>query len=96
MPERLLHFAPDGAPVDRRAGECVQGNGHTQGVESFWSMLKRAHKGTFHKISENQMQRYVNEFVSRHNVRNTGSIDMVRDIVTGAVGKRLMYRKLAP
>ena len=34
---------------------------HTNGVESFWSMLKRAHKGTFHRLSAKHLQRYVNE-----------------------------------
>ena len=31
---------------------------HTNGIESFWSMLKRAHKGTFHKISPKHLNRY--------------------------------------
>ena len=42
---------------------------HTNGVESFWSMLKRAHKGTFHRLSAKHLQRYVNEFAGRHNIR---------------------------
>ena len=33
---------------------------HTNGIESFWSMLKRAHNGTFYKISPKHLQRYVN------------------------------------
>ena len=40
---------------------------HTNGIESFWSMLKRAHKGTFHKISPKHLQRYVSEFAGKHN-----------------------------
>ncbi len=34
---------------------------HTNDTESFWSMLKRAHAGKFHKISPNHFQRYVDE-----------------------------------
>ena len=45
---------------------------HTNGVESFWSMLKRAHKGTFHRLSAKHLQRYVSEFVGRHNMRELG------------------------
>ena len=37
--------------VRHSISEFVRGNVHTNGVESFWSMLKRAHKGTFHKLS---------------------------------------------
>ena len=80
--------------VDHRSGEYVRGEAHTQGIESFWSMLKRAHKGTFHKISPKHMQRYVNEFAGRHNIRDRDTIDQMAAVVAGMVGKRLMYRDL--
>ena len=75
-------------------GEYVRGDAHTNGIESFWSMLKRAHKGTFHKISPKHMQRYVNEFAGRHNVRDADTVDQMTDVVAGMAGKRLMYRDL--
>ncbi|MYG24241.1 MAG: IS1595 family transposase, partial [Gemmatimonadetes bacterium] len=43
-------------------GEFVRGDVHTNGLESFWSMLKRAHKGTFHYMSPKHLQRYADEF----------------------------------
>ena len=67
---------------------------HTNGIESFWSMLKRAHKGTFHKISPKHLQRYVNEFSGRHNVREADTLRQMESVVIGLVGKRLMYRDL--
>ena len=67
---------------------------HTNGIESFWAMLKRAHKGTFHKISPKHLQRYVNEFAGRHNVRSQDTIDQMRAMVAGMVGRRLMYQEL--
>ena len=67
---------------------------HTKGIESFWSMLKRAHKGTFHRLSAKHLQRYVNEFAGRHNSRDRDTIDQMNAIVAGLVGKRLMYRDL--
>ena len=48
---------------------------HTQGIESFWAMLKRAHKGTFHKISPKHLDRYVTEFAGRHNARGRDTED---------------------
>lgn len=48
--------------VAQSAGECVrylEGDKiHTNGVESFWSMLTRAHKGMSHRLSPKQLQRY--------------------------------------
>ena len=75
-------------------GEYVRGEIHTNGIESFWSMLKRAHKGTFHRLSPKHLQRYVNEFAGRHNVRDQDTIYQMTAIVAGLVGKRLMYRDL--
>ena len=52
--------------------QYVDGKVLTNGIESFWTMLKRAHKGTFHKISPKHLQCYVDEFVGRHNFRVKG------------------------
>ena len=80
--------------VKHSVGEYVRGQVHTNGVESFWSLLKRAHKGTFHKLSEKHLHRYVGEFAGRHNVRESDTLDQMRNVVAGLVGKRLMYRAL--
>ena len=58
-------------------------------MESFWATLKRAHKGTYHKISEKHLQRYVNEFSGRHNDRERDTIDQMVHMAQGMVGKRL-------
>ncbi len=75
-------------------GEYVRGMAHTNGIESFWSMLKRAHKGTFHKISPKQLNRYVQEFAGKHNVRDSDTLVQMRDTVARLVGRRLLYRDL--
>ena len=67
---------------------------HTNGIESFWSMLKRAHKGTFHKISPKHLQRYVSEFAGKHNIRDLGTLGQMRDTVARMVGRNLLYRDL--
>ena len=80
--------------VNHGVGEFVDGMAHINGIESFWSMLKRAHKGTFHQISPKHLQRYVDEFAGRHGVRELGTLDQMQSVVAGMVGKRLMYREL--
>lgn len=72
------------------AGETV----HTNGVESFWSMLKRAHMGTFHMLSAKHLQRYVNEFAGRQNIRELDTTDQMTHVVAGLIGRRLMYSEL--
>ena len=84
----------DHASVRHSVGEYVDGMAHTNGIESFWSMLKRAHKGVYHKMSAKHLQRYINEFAGRHGVREHGTIEQMQSVVAGMVGKRLMYREL--
>ena len=84
----------DHASVRHSVGEFVDGMAHTNGIESFWSMLKRAHKGVYHKMSAKHLQRYVDEFAGRHGIREQGTTTQMQSIVAGMVGKRLMYRDL--
>ena len=84
----------DHASVRHSVGKYVDGMAHTNGIESFWSMLKRAHKGVYHKISAKHLQRYVDEFAGRHGVRERDTLDQMGVVVDGMVGKRLGYREL--
>lgn len=49
--------------------EYVRADVHTNSVEGFWSQLKRSIHGTFHKVSREYLQAYVNEFCFRYNHR---------------------------
>ena len=82
------------ASVKHSAGQYVDGQIHTNGVESFWSMLKRAHKGTFHKMSPKHLQRYVNEFAGRHNIRGLDTATQMALIARKMMGKKLFYADL--
>ncbi|MDE2807960.1 MAG: IS1595 family transposase [Gemmatimonadota bacterium] len=84
----------DHETVRHSVGEYVRGEAHTNGIESFWSMLKRAHKGTFHKISPKHLNRYVQEFAGRHNARESDTVAQMCALAAGLVGRRLMYRDL--
>lgn len=80
--------------VSHSRGEYVRGDVHTNGIEAFWSMFKRAHKGTYHYISPKHLQRYVSEFAVRHGLRGQGTRDQLRSVICAMVGRRLTYREL--
>lgn len=54
--------------------EFVNGDIHTNGIESFWSTLKRAVYGIYHQISFKYLQNYIDEFCFRYNHRCNGDI----------------------
>jgi transposase-like protein len=60
--------------VVRHAGTYVNGNVHVNGVESFWSLFKRAIIGVYHRVSAKYLQAYLNEFVFRFNNRHNEDI----------------------
>ena len=80
--------------VKHSVAEYVRDMAHTNGIESFWSMLKRAHKGTFHKISPKHLHRYVHEFAGKHNIRESGTLAQMRGTVARLVGRNLLRRDL--
>ena len=80
--------------VKHSISEYVNGMAHTNGIESFWALLKRGYHGTYHHMSEKHLGRYVIEFSGRHNVRQADTINQMEDVVASMVGKRLMYRDL--
>ena len=51
--------------VNHKRGEYVRGDVTTNGMESVWSILKRAHKGIYHSWSRKHMHRYLNEVAWR-------------------------------
>ncbi len=80
--------------VNHSAGEYVRQQAHTNGIESFWAMLKRAHKGVYHKFSPKHLHRYIAEFAGRHNIREAGTLAQMAGLAAGMVGKRLTYARL--
>ena len=80
--------------VKHSINEYVNGKVHVQGIESFWAMLKRGHKGVYHKMSNKHLGRYVDEFVERHNMRGKDTADQMALVANGMEGKRLKYKEL--
>ena len=80
--------------VNHSAGEYIKGQAHTNGVESFGAMLKRGHMGVYHQMSSKHLQRYIDEYVGRHNARPLATMDQIEITFKGMNGKRLKYRDL--
>ena len=85
---------PHHEAVKHSVAEYARDQAHTNGIESFWSMLKRAHMGTFHKLSPKHLDRYVQEFAGRHNLRRLDTVDQMRTVVVRRAGHALPYRLL--
>ena len=80
--------------VKHSAGEYVNGMAHTNGMESFWAMLKRGQNGVYHHFSEKHLDRYVGEFEGRHNIRPQNTINQMETMVRNSEGKRLKHDTL--
>ena len=91
---RAYDALPNRKAVAHSLLEYVRGPIHTNGVESFWSMLKRAHMGTFHRLSPCYLHRYVSEFAGRHNMRGLDTLSQMVTVVRLMDGHRLRYRDL--
>lgn len=80
--------------VKHSVREYVNGEAHINGMESFLSLLKRVYYGTYHRMSPKHLQRYVNEFVERHNIRRLDTVDQMESITMGMFDKLITYKLL--
>ena len=78
--------------VKHSVGAYVRGQAHVNGMEFFWSMVRRGYDGVFHHISEKRLHRHINEFAGRHNIREFDTVDMMDEVAEGMFGQRLTYR----
>ena len=103
-PDRDRHAVGEGSaywgiPFDHEAvchsvGEYVRDQAHSNGMKSFWWVVKRGYYGTFDHFSEKYLVLYVGEFAGRHNDREADTINMMGNRAQGMVGKLLTYRDL--
>ena len=77
--------------VAHSVGEYVRGQAHTNGMESFWSTLKRGYDGVYHHMSLKHLNRYVGEFSGRYNDRPADTLDQMKNILRGLEHRRLRY-----
>jgi transposase-like protein len=76
------------------AVEYVREKVHTNGMENFWSLLKRAIKGTYVSVTPPHLGRYIDEQVFRFNERDKDDGKRFREVVSSVTGKRLTYDEL--
>jgi transposase-like protein len=85
--------------VVNHAQEYVRGRVHTNGLENFWSLLKRTLHGTYHAVEPFHLGKYVDEQVFRYNNRGTKDnplkdYDRFDMIVRKIIGKHLTFAEL--
>ena len=72
----------------------VDGQVHTNGLENFWSLLKRSIKGTYVSVDPIHLFRYVDEQVYRFNQREQNDLQRFIGVLRDVIGKRLTYNEL--
>ena len=80
--------------VKHNAKEFVDGMAHTNGIESFWALLKRGYHGTHHFMSYKHLGRYVTEFAERSGIRDIDTLQGMTHIAEGMFGRTLPYKEL--
>lgn len=76
------------------AEEYVRGQVHTNGIENFWSLLKRAIRGTYVSVEPFHLFRYLDEESFRYNTRKQHDGIRFQQVARGITGKRLTYAEL--
>jgi transposase-like protein len=88
MPDTFEHN------VIRHAEAYVDGQVHTNGIENFWSLLKRTLNGTYVSVEPFHLFRYLDEQAFRFNERGGNDADRFEEAIRGIVGRRIMYKTL--
>jgi transposase-like protein len=76
------------------AEKYVQGNVHTNGIENFWSLLKRGLKGTYVSVEPFHLFRYLDEHAFRYNERKGTDADRFVEVASTIFGRRLTFAEL--
>ena len=72
----------------------AEGTVHTNGMENFWSLLKRSIRGTYVSVDPVHLTKYLDEQAYRFNERGTNDQGRFMQAATQLAGKRLTYDEL--
>ncbi len=92
--DTLWQIGYDHHKVIHSVGEYVRGDVHTNGLENFWSGLKRCYVGTYHWWSDDHLHRYVEEHAFRFNNRSRHVARRMATATAAMSGRRLPWREL--
>lgn len=76
------------------AEKYVEGRVHTNGLENFWSLLKRGLRGTYVSVEPFHLFRYLDEQSFRFNERKADNALRFKVVMSTVAGRRLTYKKL--
>lgn len=74
--------------------QYAEGRIHTNGIENFWTLLKRCIKGTYVSVECDHLSAYIDEQAFRFNERKGKDKDRFVKVAAGIIGKRVMYKEL--
>jgi transposase-like protein len=77
--------------IIRHRSEYVRGDVHTQGIESYWAILKRGLYGTFHHVDAGYLGCYLNEFEFRFNRREVTDAERFASLMGQTSGRRVTW-----
>ena len=72
----------------------MKGDVNTNGIEFLWSMMERAHNGSFHMLSPKHLDQYDKELAARHNLRKCDTLNIMSTVVGDGIGELLCYEDL--
>ena len=84
----------DHQSVRHSVGEYVRGMAHTNGMESFWALLKRGYIGVFHHFTWKHTHRYLAEFEARWGLGRMRGGRRLNTLLGASSGLRLTYEEL--
>src|SRR5207247_5299031 len=96
--DALMSYDDLDRDYDRRvidhAESYAQGHVHTNCLENFWSLVKRAIKGTYVNVEPFHLFRYLDEQAFRYNARKVTDASRFLAVLRTIVGRRLTYKAL--
>jgi transposase-like protein len=80
--------------VNHSKKQFVKGDAHTNTIEGYWSLFKRAYKGTWIHVAPFHLDRYLDEQSFRYNERKTNDGTRIQSALVNAYGRRLTWKEL--